>query len=172
LLLERAVRALKEGRQPELDRPLDHGAEIDLRVPALIPADYMPDVHARLIFYKRIASAADPVALDEIQVEMIDRFGLLPEPTQSLVKITALKLRTTPLGIRKIELGGSGGRIVFKPNPPVDFSRLIKLVQTQPRHYRPDPDNNLRISKDLPDLAARVGELERLLGDLGGGRAV
>ncbi|MBS1236524.1 MAG: transcription-repair coupling factor, partial [Proteobacteria bacterium] len=104
-LLERAVHALKAGRQPELDRPLDHGPEIDLRVPALIPADYLPDVHARLILYKRIAGAASTEELRELQVEMIDRFGLLPEPVKSLFSVTELKIKATPLGVRKIEAG-------------------------------------------------------------------
>ena len=72
-LLERAVKAIREGRQPELDRPLSHGAEVDLGIPALIPEDYLPDVHARLVMYKRIASAATEEDLRELQVEMIDR---------------------------------------------------------------------------------------------------
>ncbi len=112
-LLERAVQALKAGRTPELDRPLDHGAEIDLGIPALLPSDYLPDVHARLVLYKRIASARDREELRELQVEMIDRFGLLPEPAKNLLEITELKLRVQPWGIRKIEAGPASGRILF-----------------------------------------------------------
>jgi len=102
-LLERAVEALKAGREPELDRPLDHGTEIDLGIPALLPDDYLPDVHTRLIQYKRIASASDKTELRELQVEMIDRFGLLPDPTKNLFRITELKLGATPLGIKKLK---------------------------------------------------------------------
>ena len=112
-LLERAVDALRAGRSPELDRPLDHGAEIDLRVPALIPDRYLPDVHARLIMYKRIASAESKAALDELQVEMIDRFGPLPGATKMLMRITELKVKATPLGVQKVEFGERGGRITF-----------------------------------------------------------
>ena len=104
-MLERAVKALKAGKSPELDRPLDHGPEIDLQAPALIPEDYLPDVHNRLILYKRIASAQSDEELKELQVEMIDRFGLLPEQVKNLLEVTRLKLRATPIGIRKIEAG-------------------------------------------------------------------
>ncbi|NBC13519.1 MAG: transcription-repair coupling factor, partial [Gammaproteobacteria bacterium] len=107
-LLERAVEALKAGRTPELDRPLDHGAEIDLGLPALLPDDYLPDVHTRLVTYKRIASAESPAELKDLKVEMIDRFGLLPEPTEHLFAVTALKLKVQPLGIKKLEAGPKG----------------------------------------------------------------
>ncbi|MDX1434647.1 MAG: transcription-repair coupling factor, partial [Gammaproteobacteria bacterium] len=119
-LLERAVEALKAGRSPELDRALDHGAEVDIKVPALIPEDYLPDVHARLIMYKRIASAKDGNEIEELKVEMIDRFGLLPEAARNLFQITELKLKATPLGIRKIDVGHHGGRIEFGANAAVD----------------------------------------------------
>ena len=89
-VLERAVQALKAGLTPELDRPLDHGAEIDLGLPALIPDDYLPDVHTRLVTYKRIASASDTIELRELQVEMIDRFGLLPDPARNLFALARL----------------------------------------------------------------------------------
>ena len=132
-MLERAVHALKAGRQPELDRPLDHGPEIDLRVPALIPDDYLPDVHARLILYKRIAGAASDEELRELQVEMIDRFGLLPEPVKNLFRVTELKMKATPLGVRKIDAGENGGRIVFGPEPNVDPLAVIHLIQGKPK---------------------------------------
>ena len=100
-MLERAVKAIRKGEQPNLDQPLGGGPEINLRVPALIPEDYLPDVHARLILYKRIANAADEDGLKELQVEMIDRFGLLPDPTMNLVRITLLKLQADKLGITR-----------------------------------------------------------------------
>ena len=116
-LLERAVSALKSGKQPELDQALDHGAEVDLHLAALIPEDYLPDVHARLVLYKRIASAPDSADLKQLQVEMIDRFGLLPQQVKNLFQITELKLLTTPLGIRDLHIGSENGRIVFNDNP-------------------------------------------------------
>ena len=166
-LLERAVQALKAGRTPELDRPLDHGAEIDLGLPALLPADYLPDVHTRLVTYKRIASAADADELRELQVEMIDRFGLLPEPTKNLFAITALKLRVQPYGIHKIEAGPQGGRILFGEQPKIDHMRLVKLIQTRPKEYRLDQANGaLKFFRAMDDPAKRVAQVETIVGQL------
>jgi len=162
-LLERAVRALKEGKVPELDRPLDHGPEIDLQSPALIPDDYLPDVHSRLILYKRMASARDAGELRELQVEMIDRFGLLPTPVKTLFRVTGLKLRALPVGIRKIEAGPKGGRLVFGPEPKVDAAQLVQLIQQQSRIYKLDGRDKLRFIKDLPDAEARAVEVEAVL---------
>ncbi|HRE55411.1 MAG TPA: helicase-related protein, partial [Candidatus Competibacter sp.] len=167
-LLERAVQALKAGRVPELDRPLDHGPEIDLQSPALIPDDYLPDIHSRLILYKRIASARDESELRELQVEMIDRFGLLPEPVKNLFRVTSLKLRATPIGIKKIEAGLKGGRIVFGPEPKVDPVKLVRLIQQQHQVYKLDGKDKLRFIKELPDAEARVATVERLLEGIGG----
>jgi transcription-repair coupling factor (superfamily II helicase) len=105
-----------------------------LGLPALLPADYLPDVHTRLVLYKRIASATDQEALKELQVEMIDRFGLLPEPAKNLMAITALKLLVQPFGIKKIEAGPAGGRVLFGADTKVDPSRLIKLFKPGPRN--------------------------------------
>ena len=165
-MLERAVRAIKEGRQPELDRPLDHGTEIDLHLPALLPDDYLPDVHIRLIQYKRIASAASKAELRELKVEMIDRFGLLPEPAQHLFDITELKLEVAPLGIRKIEAGPKGGRIHFEEQPGIDPAKLIQLIQTQPQHYRMDGTERLRFELDLEDPNQRVPRIRELIARL------
>ena len=155
-LLERAVQALKAGRTPELDRPLDHGAEIDLGIPALLPSDYLPDVHARLVLYKRIASARDREELRELQVEMIDRFGLLPDPAKNLLEITELKLRVQPWGIRKIEAGPVSGRILFDETPKIDPARLIQLIQTKPKEYKLDGGDKLKFFRDMAEPGQRV----------------
>ncbi|NMQ18378.1 transcription-repair coupling factor [Candidatus Competibacter phosphatis] len=168
-LLERAIQALKAGRVPELDRPLDHGPEIELQSPALIPDDYLPDVHSRLILYKRIASARDEEELRELQVEMIDRFGLLPAPVKTLFRVTGLKLRATPVGVKKIEAGPKGGRIVFGPAPKVDSAKLVRLIQSQSRVYKLDGKDKLRFIKDLPNAEARAAAVERLLEEIGAG---
>ncbi len=167
-LLERAVQALKAGRVPELDRPLDHGPEVDLQSPALIPDDYLPDVHSRLILYKRIASARDDGELRELQVEMIDRFGLLPAPVKALFRATALKLQALPIGVKKIEAGLKGGRIVFGPTPKVDSLKLVRLIQQQPKVYKLDGKDKLRFIKELPDAEARAREVEKLLKEIKG----
>ncbi len=167
-LLERAVRALKAGTVPELDRPLDHGPEIDLQSPALIPDDYLPDVHSRLILYKRIASASDEGELRELQVEMIDRFGLLPAPVKTLFRVTGLKLRATPVGVKKIEAGPTGGRIAFGPQPKIDPVKLVRLIQQQSGIYKLDGKDKLRFVKELPDVGARADEVEGLLEKIAG----
>lgn len=167
-LLERTVRALKEGRSVDLDAPLDHGPEIDLHLPALLPADYMPDVHLRLTLYKRIASAGDQEQLDELQVEMIDRFGLLPPPAKTLFRIAELKLKAAPLGVRKIEAGPAGGRILFGSTTRVDPITVIRMIQQQPKQYRLDGQDRLRFTHELPDGEQRIAAVEALLTRLGG----
>jgi transcription-repair coupling factor (superfamily II helicase) len=163
-LLERAVKALKEGREPSLEESGANMAEIDLHMPALIPEDYLPDVHERLIMYKRIASATSKEALRELQVEMIDRFGLLADPIKNLFQISRLKLKATALGIRKIDLGDSGGHVSFTEKPDIDPMLIIQLIQQQSSIYKLDQANNkLRITKDLEDRDERIKQLEQLL---------
>jgi transcription-repair coupling factor (superfamily II helicase) len=165
-LLDRAVKALKSGDPLALDKPMFHGAEIDLNVPALIPDDYLPDVHSRLLIYKRIANAANADELRELQVEMIDRFGLLPEPTKNLFTITALKLQASPLGIKKIELGSKGGRFTFIREPDIDPMKLITLIQSKPGEYQLDGQERLKIIKPLLDFSAREKFVQKLLAHL------
>jgi len=167
-MLERAVQAIRAGRQPELDRPLDHGTEVDLHIPALLPDDYLPDVHMRLIQYKRIASAESAEELRDLKVEMIDRFGLLPEPALTLFDITELKLHAQPFGIRKIEAGPAGGRILFDAEPKFDPMRMITLIQTQPKAFRLDGADKLRFSADLSNPAQRVESVKAILDQLVG----
>jgi transcription-repair coupling factor (superfamily II helicase) len=166
-LLERTIAALREGKTPDLERPLDHGTEIDLHIPALFPEDYLPDVHTRLILYKRIAGAKDREALNELKEEVIDRFGLLPEPAKNLFKLTALKIRATPLGIRKIDLGREGGQVHFHAQPNIDPAAIIRLVQSRPQNFRFEHDNRLRILGDLADAEeTRIQRLDHLLDTL------
>ncbi len=162
-MLERAVKAIRKGEQPNLEQPLGGGPEINLRLPALIPDDYLPDVHARLILYKRIANAVDEEGLKELQVEMIDRFGLLPEPTKNLVRITLLKLHAEKLGIKKIDAGPQGGRIEFAADTCVDPLTLIKLIQGQPRHYKFEGATLFKFSVPMERPEQRFNTLEALL---------
>lgn len=162
-MLERAVRAIKEGKQPQLDRPLDHGAEIDLNLPALLPEDYLPDVHIRLIQYKRIASAANQEELRELRVEMIDRFGLLPDQAKNLFDVTELKLEVQPLGIRKVEAGPQGGKIHFEEQPTIDPGRIIQLIQTNPQQFKLDGSDKLRFFTDLEEPESRVEQVRQIL---------
>ncbi len=167
-LLERAVKALKEGRTPELDKPLHQGPEIDLMLPALIPDDYIPDVHTRLVLYKRIAGAQQEQELRELQVEMIDRFGLLPDAAKNLFRVTSLKLQAGPMGIRKIELGSQQGRILFEEEPDIDAGKLIELIQSEPQNYRFDGARTLRLYGEFETEAARFDKVTGLLKLLSG----
>lgn len=162
-MLERAVKAIQKGEQPNLDQPLGGGPEINLRVPALIPEDYLPDVHARLILYKRIANAADEDGLNELQVEMIDRFGLLPDAAKHLIRLTLLKLQAEKLGITKIDAGPQGGRIEFAADTPVDPMALIKLIQTQPKRYKFEGATVFKFQVPMERPEERFNTLEALL---------
>jgi transcription-repair coupling factor (superfamily II helicase) len=168
-LLERAVRSIRQGKLPDVDDADRFGADVDLHVPALIPDDYLPDPHARLTLYKRISAARDDADLRELQVEMIDRFGLLPDPVKHLFAIAALKRQATALGIRKLDLGASGGRLQFVEKPAVDPIAVIRLIQGQPRHYRMDGPDKLRISLELPDATSRLNAARGLLAALAPG---
>ena len=165
-LLERAVRSIREGKLPDTDPVDHHGADVTLNVPALIPEDYLPDVHARLTLYKRISGARDSDGLRELQVEMIDRFGLLPDQAKHLFAIAELKLQATALGIRKLDLGPEGGRLQFAEKPNVDPVTVIRLIQGQPKHYRMDGPDRLRVVLDLPDATARIAAARGLLAAL------
>jgi len=165
-LLNRAVESLKAGRQPDLDTPVTSGTEINLHVPALLPADYLPDVHMRLVHYKRVASARSREELDDLLAETFDRFGPLPEAAKLLFEVSALRLRTTPLGIRKIEAGPKGARIEFVEKPNIDPADIIRLLQSAPQRYRLDGPNRLRIVAELPDAPTRIQALQSLLAAL------
>lgn len=166
-MLEEAIRAIREGRSANLDRPLQHGAEVNLRLPALIPDDYLPDVHTRLVLYKRIANAQSEDQLQELQIEMIDRFGLLPDQVVTLFRLTALKLRIQALGIDKLDAGAQGGRLTFGDSPKVNPLTLVTLVQQQPLLYKLEGANLLRFSADLETPEQRFTFIENLLDTLG-----
>jgi transcription-repair coupling factor (superfamily II helicase) len=162
-LLERAVDALKSGKQPELDTPMDRGAEVDLQTAALIPEDYLPDIQARLVLYKRIASAETLADLHELQVEMIDRFGLLPEPVKTLFSVTELKQKAEKLGIKKIEANVGGGRIIFTSEPNINAEQLINLIQTQAQCYKFDGADKLRFIKPFETTEQKIEFINELL---------
>jgi transcription-repair coupling factor (superfamily II helicase) len=142
---------------------LHTGPEIDLTLPALLPEDYIPDVHLRLRLYKRIASVADAEALSDLRAEMVDRFGPLPPAAESLFRITALKLRAAPLGITRLEVGPAAGLVQFAEDHKVDPAEVISLVQGQPDRYRLEGSHRLRFRKESEDEAARFRTAERLV---------
>jgi transcription-repair coupling factor (superfamily II helicase) len=162
-MLERAVAALKRGEIPNVDAPLDHGTEVNLHIPALIPDDYLPDINGRLILYKRIAAAADEDQLRELQVEMIDRFGLLPPQVSNLFATSKVRLKAQGLGIRAIEAGPRGGSIDFKETTRVNPLELVKLVQSDPGSYKLAGATRLRFEQELGDPIQRQTYVEQLL---------
>jgi len=155
-LLENAVDALKAGREPSLEDLTSQQTEVELRMPALLPDDFIPDVNTRLSFYKRIASARDEASLDEIKVELIDRFGLLPDAARNLLDIARLRQQAQKLGIRKLEGNDKGGMIEFAEKNHVDPMWLIGLLQKQPQHYRLDGPTRLKFTQDLAERKTRM----------------
>jgi len=162
-LLERAVNALREGKEPDLESARSAGAEIDLHVSALIPEDYLHDVHTRLTLYKRIASAKNSAQLRELQVEMIDRFGLLPDPARHLFAVAELKLKATAAGINRLDLGPRGGRLEFSAQASIDADALLQMVRGEPQHYRLDGPTGLKLLEPLASGAERVHKAAELL---------
>lgn len=162
-LLSRAVQALRAGDLPKLDRPLDHGLEVDLSEPALLPDSYVPDVHMRLVLYKRIASAKSEEQLKDLQIELIDRFGLLPIASQNLLMTTELKLFCSGLGINKIEAYDSGGRILFDKDPKVDIDRLLTLLQRQPSVFKLTSNEKLNFTAELPTIENRIEYIRNII---------
>ncbi|HDV7284340.1 TPA: transcription-repair coupling factor [Mannheimia haemolytica] len=168
-LLENAVKALQEGREPSLDEITQHQAEIELRVPALLPDDYLPDVNMRLSFYKRIASSENLQSLNDLKVELIDRFGLLPEATKNLFTITQLRLAAQTLGIKKIDAGIHGGYLEFKPTAQPDPIKFIALIQKQPAVYSFEGAVKFKFRLALEDNSKRLEFVENLLREILGG---
>ncbi|OAI46082.1 transcription-repair coupling factor [Gammaproteobacteria bacterium SCGC AG-212-F23] len=165
-LLSRAVDALKSGKQADLEFLSNTGTEIDLQIPALIPENYLPDVQLRLQCYKRIASAKSTRELDEIQVDMIDRFGLIPDTAKNLFVLARLRQLAEPLGIKKIEANNKSGRIEFTEKPAIDPLRIIKLIQTQPKRFKLDGPMRLRFNLDEHVISERLALVENILKEL------
>lgn len=155
-LLDAAVKALKEGREPSLEELTEQQADIELRVPALLPDYYLGDVNMRLSFYKRIAAAESKAELDELKVELIDRFGLLPDATKNLLQITELRLLVEPLNVVRIDAGTQGGFIEFSAKAQVNPDKFIQLIQKEPIVYRFDGPFKFKFMKDLSDNKVRL----------------
>lgn len=162
-MLEQAVTALREGREPSLDQLLRAQTEIELRIPALLPEAYIRDINVRLSMYKRIAGAADATELDAIQVELIDRFGLLPDAAKNLFRLSELRLIAEPLGIRKIEVGPNGGHLEFADRTPVEPTTIIQLLQQEPDTFGMDGSQRLKIKRAVVDTQERIKLIQSLL---------
>ena len=165
-MLEEAVRSLKEGKKPGLEKPAQHGPEIDLHVSALIPDKYVPDVNERLILYKRLSSSKNNNDIENLKSELIDRFGLLPEAAQNLFRIAEIKLQASTLGIKKIDLGKDFGYIQFEEKPIINTSALIDLIQKQSDKYQLQGGSRLRFKLTETELGAKIIKLSQILKSL------
>lgn len=166
-MLDKAVSDLKAGKTPELAAPMNQGPEIELRLSAIIPEDYIGDIHMRLIMYKRIANAKDKQQLRDLQIEMIDRFGLLPQPVKQLLLVTELKFIAEKLGIVRINASAQSGKIEFGNKPNINAGELIKLIQCHSKRYQMEGPTRLRFILDSTSNEERIHEINALLVKLG-----
>lgn len=172
--LNMAITSIRDDQMPALDEAAkpsaaqNISASVDLHIAALFPEDYLANPHARLIMYKRIASATDQNELQELQIEAIDRFGLLPQSGKNLFHLTALRLQSEKLGIQKIDIGEQGGSIEFIESPAIDPSTILELVEKNPHQYRIAP-STLKVTQDLLDPQIRLTQVEKLLDELAAG---
>ena len=164
-MLNEAVRSLKNGKEPDLAAPLSSTTEINLHVPALLPSDFCGDVHERLSLYKRLANGGTQEKIDDLQEELIDRFGKLPDPVKALIETHRLRVAAKSVGIIKIDAHGEAALLQFEPNPPIDAMRIIDLIQKN-RHIRLNGQDKLRITAKMPDLAARVAQVRATIRSL------
>jgi len=162
-LLARAVDSLRNGEEPDLESPLHTGVEINLHVPALLPEDYVPDVHLRLTLYKRVASCRNETELRDLQVELIDRFGLLPEAAKNLLRVAAIKQLAAARGIEKIDAADKGGYIVFGTRSCIDPVALVQLVQNGTQSYKLQGSHRLQFRGNLAAAEQRFSAVEQLL---------
>lgn len=164
-LLDTAIKSLQAGSEPDVEQPLDISAEVRLHVPALLPEDYCHNIHERLVLYKRMAACGDEAELDEIYKELIDRFGLLPEPARVLLDSHRLRILARELGITRIDASSDNIQLQFIENPPIEAIKIIQLIQSGKEYSMAGPDR-LNIRKSIPDVSERVKTIKTLITEL------
>lgn len=164
-MLKQAVRDLKKGREPDLDAPLGVTTEINLHSPALLPDDYCPGVHERLVIYKRLATCDSEDEIDTIHEELIDRFGLPPQNVKTLIESHRLRLAAREMGIQKLDASEVAIQLTFVPNPPIDPMKIIQLIQSK-RNYKLAGQDKLRVESPIPDVAMRIVRVKELMKEL------
>lgn len=165
-MLEKATKAIQKGKTPNFDAPLSLIAEINLHMPALIPDEYLGDVHQRLLFYKRISNTDTQEKLDNIRMELIDRFGVPPQPVKQLFAVHQIRLKAEQLGITKIDISANGGHIEFSPETPVQAISIIQMMQKHPTFFRMDGGQRLKVMVMLEDYQKRIQFIIDLLDSL------
>ncbi len=166
-MLSEAVRCLKEGREPDLLNPMAAATEINLHSPALLPSDYCGDVHLRLSFYKKLATAKTNDQIDHLVEELVDRFGKLPQPASTLIDVHRLRVLSQPFGVQKVEAAPAVITITFKKDAPIDPMAIVRLIQKN-RHIKLAGNDKLRVERELPepkDRAQMVRDVLRSLGE-------
>jgi transcription-repair coupling factor (superfamily II helicase) len=164
-MLNAAVRALRSNREPDLLAPLAAVTEINLHVPALLPQDYVNDVHQRLSMYKKLATCDGEDDLLRLQEELVDRYGKLPEAARTLIETHRLRIAAERVGVKKIDASGEAIVLAFVPDPPIDPGRLIELIQRD-KEMRMQGPERLRIATRTPDLETRLQLLRRVFKSL------
>ncbi|MBW8898465.1 MAG: transcription-repair coupling factor, partial [Massilia sp.] len=164
-MLNEAVKALKAGREPDMSAPLSSTTEINLHVPALLPSDFCGDVHERLSIYKRLANCEEQGRIDDMQEELIDRFGKLPDAVKALIETHRLRIAAKSVGIVKIDAHADAASLQFMEKPPIDPIKIITLIQKN-RHVKLAGQDKLRITANMPDLPARVNQVKQTIKQL------
>jgi transcription-repair coupling factor (superfamily II helicase) len=165
-MLAEAVRSLKAGREPDLLSPLSATTEINLHAPALLPDDYCGDVHLRLSFYKKLATAKTPEQIDRLLEEIVDRFGKLPPQGQTLIDVHRLRVLARPYGVIKVDAAPGVIHITFKKDPPIDSMNIIHLIQKN-KHIKLAGNEKLRIERELKEPKERAQMVRDVLRSLG-----
>lgn len=165
--LEQAIASIQRARKIKkgekiTDPQIQERVDINLHIPARFPDAYIPDVHLRLTMYKRIASAGSPEQLAELQVETIDRFGLLPDAAQNLFKIAELKLKAARREIKSLEVGPGGGVVKFVKNPQINIDNLMRVIASNPKEYRFTGTESIQLSRSMPDVEQRFEMVEEI----------
>ena len=164
-MLDAAVKALQQGKEPSLTDALSQHSEIELRIPALLPEDYVNDVNTRLSLYKQLASCRHQDDIDDFQIACIDRFGPLPTAAKNLIRVAELKLLTKPLGLSKLDFTAQGGTIEFTSDTPIDLGYIIKLVQTQSKRFKFEGSQKLRVHCPTASAEERLNLVENIVKD-------
>ena len=165
-MLSEAVRSLKDGKEPDLLAPMSATTDINLHAPALLPDDYCGDVHMRLSFYKKLATAKTTEQIDALMEEIVDRFGKLPAQTQTLIDVHRLRVIAKPYGVVKVDAAPHLITITFRKDAPIDGMRVIELIQKN-RHIKLAGNEKLRIERELPDPKSRAHLVRDVLRSLG-----
>jgi transcription-repair coupling factor (superfamily II helicase) len=161
-MLNHAVKQLKAGKEPDLNAPLGVTTEINLHTPALLTNKYCPDVHERLVIYKRLANCNNDDELDGLQEELIDRFGLLPEQGEALIACHRLRIAAKSIGIIKIDASADSIQLQFNPKADIDPTKLIALLQRDRRCRMNGPDK-LKVAVGLEDINLRADFVKSLV---------